>query len=197
MPTSNLFPQQQLNRNRECQKRANRVNWVYFLSSVQEKGEAKSMAKALSEQPLCSCNNLPLAAVPPAAIFWLPPCLAEPCVTPGCCSSHPLVRWCLSSLPRCFLRSSGHSLSFGSLAPLGTCVRWVQLRAGALCSLAQLFCWAAAVAVQLWGSICHGAAGLGFYLQLFVALEQWGRNREESRRGVLPFAFSCRKSHLK
>lgn len=51
-----------------------------------------------------------------SCLFHLP-CLAEPCVTPNCCCSHPLARWCLSNLPRCFLWSLGHSLSFGSLDP--------------------------------------------------------------------------------
>lgn len=44
------------------------------------------------------------------------------------------------------------------------------------------------MAIQLCGSICHEAAGLGL-LQLSVALEQWGRDREESRSRILP--FSC------
>lgn len=101
----------------------NRFIGIYCSCFMQEEWKPKIYAQSMVS-PASHCVaavTLLLAAVSPVAIFCLPSCLSEPYFTPNCCS-HPSVRWCLSNLPRCFLWSLGHSLSFDILdAPWLVC----------------------------------------------------------------------------
>lgn len=80
--------------------------------------------------------------------------------------------------------------------PLGLCARWVQLEADTLCSLAQLFSWAAAVAIQLCGSICCEAAGQGLSAAVHgVGAGGKAQGEKQEKDSSLSSAFPAEFSH--
>lgn len=129
--------------------------WMYCLRSLQGKEEAKCMAKD-AESSCCVAattsqqyHQLPYFS---CRLVWLSYVSAQPVVV--------LIPWWGDARPTCPGVFCGTCRSTAWILH-GMCVGWGQLEAGALCSLARLFCWRAAAAVWPCGSICHEAAGLG------------------------------------